>query len=135
MLLRWWRSKPPCLSSQRLGRRRPGPAKQGEGLPLFQVIFARSRENLRKASRRIKDTVRTILNQISSLRRDCEQSILTAELEVQSNRLDIQLAGTPRWRRCRHERGERGHTGWCASHHERGGAGNWGARQIAAAAA
>jgi methyl-accepting chemotaxis protein len=35
---------------------------------------------------RVKDTVRGILDQIASLRRDCEQMVLNAESEIQNNR-------------------------------------------------
>ncbi|HEY4171891.1 MAG TPA: methyl-accepting chemotaxis protein, partial [Rhodopila sp.] len=35
---------------------------------------------------RVKDTVRGILDQIASLRRDCEQMIMNAEAEIQNNR-------------------------------------------------
>ena len=34
----------------------------------------------------MKDTVRGILDQIASLRRDCEQMVLNAESEIQNNR-------------------------------------------------
>lgn len=63
---------------------RAGSAGRG-----FALVSADIRSLAREASAsvdRIKDTVRGILNQILSLRRDCEQMILNAEAEILTNR-------------------------------------------------
>ena len=55
----------------------------------FAVVSSDIRNLARESAEsveRVKDTVRGILDQINSLRRDLEQIIATAELEVQSNR-------------------------------------------------
>lgn len=64
-------------------------ARAGDAGRGFAVVSNDIRNLAREASEsadRIKDTVRGILDHISSLRRDLEQTILTGELEVQTNR-------------------------------------------------
>lgn len=64
-------------------------ARAGEAGRGFALVSGDIRSLARDSSDsvgRIKDTVRAILEQIGSLRRDCEQTILTAEAEVQNNR-------------------------------------------------
>jgi methyl-accepting chemotaxis protein len=63
---------------------RAGSAGRG-----FALVSADIRGLAREASAsvdRIKDTVRGVLDQIASLRRDCEQMILNAEAEILTNR-------------------------------------------------
>ncbi|TCK19778.1 methyl-accepting chemotaxis sensory transducer [Ancylobacter aquaticus] len=64
-------------------------ARAGDAGRGFALVSGDIRSLARDSSEsvdRIKDTVRAILEQIGSLRRDCEQTILTAEAEVQANR-------------------------------------------------
>ena len=64
-------------------------ARAGEAGRGFAVVSNDVRSLAREASDsvgRIKDTVRGILDQIASLRRDLEQVIATAEIEAQNNR-------------------------------------------------
>lgn len=68
---------------------RAGAAGRG-----FALVSGDIRGLAREASEsidRAKDTVRSIQDQIGSLRRDCEQVIATAEVEVQNN-LEIMAA-------------------------------------------
>ena len=77
-------------------------ARAGESGRGFAVVSSDIRSLAREASEsveRIKDTVRGILDQINSLRRDLEQIIATAEIEVQSNRAIFARAGEARRRR------------------------------------
>jgi methyl-accepting chemotaxis protein len=63
---------------------RAGTAGRG-----FALVSADIRSLAREASasvERVKDTVRGILDQIASLRRDCEQVMQNAEAEIQSNK-------------------------------------------------
>jgi methyl-accepting chemotaxis protein len=63
---------------------RAGTAGRG-----FALVSADIRSLARESSTsvdRVKDTVRGILDQIASLRRDCEQMVLSAESEIQNNR-------------------------------------------------
>jgi methyl-accepting chemotaxis protein len=64
-------------------------ARAGEAGRGFAVVSSDIRNLAREASEsveKIKDTVRGILDQIASLRRDLEQSIVAGEVEIQSNR-------------------------------------------------
>jgi methyl-accepting chemotaxis protein len=64
-------------------------ARAGEAGRGFAVVSSDIRNLAREASNsvdRVKETVRGILDQISSLRRDLEQILITADLEVQANR-------------------------------------------------
>ena len=64
-------------------------ARAGESGRGFAVVSSDIRNLAREAAEsveRVKDTVRGILDQIAPLRRDLEQIIAAAELEVQSNR-------------------------------------------------
>ncbi len=64
-------------------------ARAGESGRGFAVVSSDIRSLAREAAEsveRVKDTVRSILDQINSLRHDLEQIIATAELEVQGNR-------------------------------------------------
>jgi methyl-accepting chemotaxis protein len=58
----------------------------GRGFALVSAdIRGLARESATSVDR-VKDTVRGILDQIASLRRDCEQMVLNAESEIQNNR-------------------------------------------------
>jgi methyl-accepting chemotaxis protein len=58
----------------------------GRGFALVSAdIRGLARESATSVDR-VKDTVRGILDQIASLRRDCEQMIMNAEAEIQNNR-------------------------------------------------
>jgi methyl-accepting chemotaxis protein len=64
-------------------------ARAGEAGRGFAVVSNDIRNLAREASgslEKIKDTVRGILDQIGSLRRDLEQTIVAGEVEAQSNR-------------------------------------------------
>jgi methyl-accepting chemotaxis protein len=64
-------------------------ARAGEAGRGFAVVSSDIRNLARDASNsvdRVKETVRGILDQIGSLRRDLEQILITADLEVQTNR-------------------------------------------------
>ncbi|MBS7539152.1 methyl-accepting chemotaxis protein [Ancylobacter lacus] len=64
-------------------------ARAGEAGRGFSLVSADIRSLARDASDSvsgIKDTVRAVLEQIGSLRRDCELAILTAETEIQNHR-------------------------------------------------
>jgi methyl-accepting chemotaxis protein len=63
-------------------------ARAGEAGRGFAVVSSDIRNLAREASdsvEKIKDTVRGILDQITSLRRDLEQGILAGEVEIQTN--------------------------------------------------
>jgi methyl-accepting chemotaxis protein len=67
-------------------------ARAGDAGRGFALVSNDIRGLAREASEsveRVKDTVRSILDQISLLRRDLEQIITTAEIEVQNNRAVI----------------------------------------------
>ena len=87
-------------------------ARAGESGRGFAVVSSDIRSLAREAAEsveRVKDTVRGILDQITSLRRDLEQIIATAELEVQDNRAILAGAAEPRRRRRLADRGQSGH--------------------------
>jgi methyl-accepting chemotaxis protein len=63
-----------------------GAGAAGRGFALVSAdIRGLARESATSVDR-VKDTVRGILDQIASLRRDCEQMVMNAEAEIQTNR-------------------------------------------------